>query len=153
MGHLTREEPIRAQSVTLTLLRVAAGAAFFCHGAQKLLGWFGGFGPGGGHAEYLSRFGAAGVIEVVTGACIVLGLFTRLLAFIASGEMAVAYFWVHVGMSGTLWWWRNNGEAPLLYCFIWLLFAAHGPGPYSLDAVRTRRAAASPDPLNGPPGR
>lgn len=119
-------------------LRVVAGLAYFSHGAQKLFGWFGGVGPDGGAAELMSRYGAAGVIEVVAGACIAIGLGTRLLAFIASGEMAVAYFWMHVGSSGSLWWWQNGGEVVMLFSFIFLLYAAWGAGPYSIDARRAR---------------
>ncbi len=124
-------------------LRIVAGAAFFSHGAAKLFGWFGGFGPDGGTVNLMSRFGAAGVIEVVCGLCLVLGLATRLAAFIASGEMAVAYFWMHVGGSGHIWWWQNHGEMVMLYCFIWLAFAAWGAGPFSVDAwLENRRRAA-----------
>ncbi len=134
---------MRFQPVALTLLRIAAGAAYFTHGAQKIFGWFGGFGPDGGHAVYLSRFGAAGAIEVIAGAALILGLGTRVVAFIASGEMAVTYFWMHAGPAGSLWWWRNHGELPLLYCFIWLLFAACGAGPFSVDAAWRQRAGGT----------
>ena len=114
-------------------LRIFAGAAFFSHGAQKHFGWFGGMGPDGGTVELMSRFGAAGVIEVVCGALLVLGLGTRLAAFIASGQMAVAYWWIHVGGGGKIWWWENRGELVMLYCFIWLVYAAWGAGPLSVD--------------------
>jgi putative oxidoreductase len=93
--------------------------------------------------ELMSRYGAAGVIETVGGLLIVVGLFTRWAAFIAAGEMAVAYLWMHVGRSGELGWWDNRGELALLYCFIWILFAAWGAGPYSVDAMLMRRS--SPD--------
>jgi putative oxidoreductase len=119
---------------TQAALRIVAGLAFFSHGAQKLLGWFGGMGPNGGTVELMSRFGAAGIIETVCGALLVLGFSTRLVAFITSGEMAVTYLWMHAGRSGHLWWWANRGEVPLLYCFIWLVFAAWGAGPLSIDA-------------------
>lgn len=131
---------MRIQPIALTLLRIAAGAAYFSHGGQKIFGWFGGFGSGG-HAEYLSRFGAAGAIEVVAGVALILGVGTRVVAFIASGEMAVTYFWMHVSATGNVWWWRNHGELPLLYCFIWLLFAAYGAGPFSVDAAMRRGTA------------
>lgn len=124
-------------------LRIAAGLTYFSHGAQKLLGWFGGFGPDGGTAELMSRFGAAGVIELVAGACIVLGLFTRWAAFLASGEMAVAYFWMHTGGSGSIWWWQNRGEMVMLYSFLWLLYATWGAGPASVDSWLARRRAAA----------
>jgi putative oxidoreductase len=123
-----------------TALRIAAGLTYWSHGVQKLFGWFGGVGPNGGTAELMSRFGAAGIIESVAGICIALGLLTRPLAFLASGEMAVAYFWMHVGQSGQLWWWKNRGELVMVYSFLWLLYAAWGAGPYSLDAwLKARR--------------
>ena len=125
-----------------TALRIAAGAAFFSHGAQKLFGWFGGVGPGGGTVELMSRFGAAGVIEVVGGACLVIGFGVRLVAFLASGEMAVAYLLMHAAGSGSIWWWVNRGEVPLLYCFVWLVFAAWGAGLFSVDAWLARRRTA-----------
>jgi putative oxidoreductase len=139
---VTEQFDLRFRTIAQTALRIAAGLTYFSHGAQKVLGWFGGVGPNGGTAELLSRFGAAGVIEVVCGSCMVLGLFTRPLALFASGEMAVAYFWVHTARSGDVWWWHNRGEVVMLYSFIWLLFAAWGPGPFSLDAwIRKGRSA------------
>lgn len=122
-----------------TALRVAAGLAFFSHGAQKMLGWFGGMGPDGGTVQYMSKFGVAGAIELVGGLLLVLGLGTRWAAFIASGEMAVAYFWMHAAGSGAIFWWQNRGELVMLFSFIWLLFAVWGPGPYSLDARLARK--------------
>jgi putative oxidoreductase len=124
-------------------LRVAAGLTYWSHGAQKLLGWFGGFGPDGGTADLMTRFGAAGVIELVAGACIALGLFTRWAAFLASGEMAVAYFWIHTGGSGSIWWWQNRGEMVMLYSFLWLLYATWGAGPWSVDGWLARRRGAA----------
>jgi putative oxidoreductase len=129
----------RYLTATQTALRIAAGLAFFTHGAQKILGWFGGMGPNGGTAELMTRFGVSGVIELVAGTCIVLGLGTRLAAFIASGEMAVAYFWIHTGGSGHIWWWQNRGELPLVYSFVFLLYAAWGAGPLSVDSWLARR--------------
>jgi putative oxidoreductase len=123
----------------LLLLRAVIGLTLAAHGAQKLFGWFGGMGPGGGTANLLSLMGAAGIIEVVAGVGIALGLATRPLAFIASGEMAVAYFWSHVRRSNSLWWWENGGEVAILYCFLWLYFSAAGPGPISLDRLRGKR--------------
>ncbi|MEO8480165.1 MAG: DoxX family protein [Gemmatimonadota bacterium] len=117
-----------------TALRVMAGAAFFSHGASKMFGWFG----ADGTVDLMSRFGIAGVIETVGGLLIIIGLGTRLVAFIASGEMAVAYFWIHSMGSESTWWWQNRGELVMLFCFIWLLFAAWGAGPYSVDAWLAR---------------
>jgi putative oxidoreductase len=135
--------PERYRPEAQALLRIFAGAAFFSHGAQKLFGWFGGFGPDGGTAEYMSRFGIAGTIEVVGGLLIIIGLFTRIAAFIASGEMAVAYFWMHSAGSGSIWWWENRGETVMLFCFIWFFFAAAGPGAFAVDNMLGRRTRAS----------
>jgi len=128
-----------ASTLAWTALRVAAAVLFFSHGAQKAFGWFGGMGPGGGTAHLMTLMGAAGVIEVVAATGIGIGLATRLLAFIASGEMAVAYFYSHVRGSHSLWWWENRGEVAILYCFIWLYFAAAGAGPISVDRMRGKR--------------
>lgn len=135
----------RFEDPALAALRIAAGLGYFSHGAQKLFGWFGGFGPNGGTADLMTRFGAAGVIEVVCGAAIVLGLFTRPLAFLASGQMAAAYFWVHAA-GGSVFWWANGGELPMVYSFLWLYVAARGPGSFSVDAWMERRRAAGVGP-------
>ena len=74
-----------------------------------------------------------------SGVALALGLFTRILAFIGAGEMAVAYFWVHAAGSGSIWWWVNRGETVMLFSFVWLVFAAYGAGPYSLDAWIAKR--------------
>ena len=131
----------RLRITSQTALRIAAGLAYFSHGAAKLFGWFGGMGPDGGAVDLMTRFGAAGVIETITATCIILGLFTRPMAFLASGEMAVTYFWMHWASSGKMWWWENRGELPLLYAFIFFLYFAWGPGPVSLDAWLRRRKA------------
>jgi putative oxidoreductase len=141
--------PTRFGAFALAALRIAAGIAFFTHGAQKLFGWFGGVGPDGGTVELMSRMGLAGIIEVTAGALITIGLLTRPLAFIASGEMAVAYFWAHVAGRGALGWWANGGELALLYAFIWLFFFAWGPGEYSVDAGLARDRTTTPP---GAPG-
>jgi putative oxidoreductase len=131
------------RSFAHTVLRIAAGLPYFVHGTQKLLGWFGGFGPNGGTAALASRWGVAGVIETVAGFFLVLGFGTRPIALVASGEMAVAYFWIHWGGSGQMFWWQNHGELVMLYSFIWLLFAAWGAGPFSLDAWLKQRTGKS----------
>ncbi|HSM08249.1 MAG TPA: DoxX family protein [Gemmatimonadota bacterium] len=125
-----------------TALRIAAGLAYFSHGAQKMLGWFGGFGEAG-TAELMTEYGAAGMIELVGGALIVLGLFTRPAAFIASGEMAVAYFWKHAGRNDEIFWWENGGELVMVFSLLWLFFAVWGAGPFSLDAWRRKRSATA----------
>lgn len=125
---------------TQAALRIAAGTAFFTHGPQKLLGWFGGGDP----VALVSLYGAAGVLETVVGLLIIVGFSTRLLAFIAAGEMAVAYLWVHTMSNGSIFWWQNRGELPLLYCFIFLALAAWGAGPLSVDgALAARRSRPS----------
>jgi putative oxidoreductase len=123
------------------LLRIVAGAAWFTHGGQKIFGWFG----ASSTVELLSLRGTAGVIELVGGTLLVLGLFTRPVAFIASGQMAVAYFYVHV-MGGGLWWWNNRGELAMVFCFLWLFFAAAGAGAWSVDGrLRDRELKGSAD--------
>lgn len=108
------------------LLRIVAGLLFACHGAQKVLGAF-----GGPQVPMMSQFWFAGVIELVGGILIAIGLFTSIVAFIASGEMAVAYFQAHApgGLNPLL----NKGELAVLYCFIFLYIAARGGGAWSVD--------------------
>jgi putative oxidoreductase len=115
----------------LTLLRIMAGLLFLEHGTQKLLGFPPSINPG---PALLSLMGIQGIIEVIGGALIVIGLFTRPVAFILSGEMAIAYWTVHAKMS--LYPAVNMGEAAILYCFIFLYLAAAGGGAWSLDASR-----------------
>lgn len=111
--------------------RIAVGFAFFTHGGQKLFAWFGRAEP----VELVSRFGAAGVIEFFGGLLIMLGLFTRPAAFVCAGEMAVAYWWMHVGRSDpfSIWHWANGGELVMVFSFTWLFLSAVGPGSFSLD--------------------
>lgn len=127
----------RAVGVTQSLLRIAAGVVFFCPGAMKLLGWFGGI-PGGGPLPPLLL--VAGVIELVGGAAILVGIFTRPIAFVASGEMAFAYFLGHFPHG--FWPIQNHGEPAVLLCFIFLFLAAAGPGPLSLEHLLVRERAA-----------
>jgi putative oxidoreductase len=127
------------QSLAHALFRAVFGFAYFTHGAQKLFGWFGGRAVGFSFAE----FTAAGIIETTAGALIMLGFRTRTAAFIASGEMAVAYFWKHAGSGDTfqLFHWQNRGELVMLFCFAFLLLSTMGSGPYSLDAIRGKKSA------------
>jgi len=118
------------------LLRIVSGFLFICPGGLKLFGWFGGI-PGGQAGFHLPPLLlTAGIIEVVGGAAILLGLFTRPVAFIASGEMAFAYFIGHFPHG--FWPVQNHGEPAVLLCFIFLFFAAAGAGPFSLDRVLRR---------------
>jgi putative oxidoreductase len=110
------------------VLRVVVGFLFACHGAQKLLGLFGGV--GGGTVPLASQMGLAGVIELVGGILIAVGLLGRYAAFIASGEMAAAYFTAHQPKGGLPI--ENGGELAALYAFFFLYVAARGSGPLSL---------------------
>jgi putative oxidoreductase len=107
------------------LLRIAAGLLFACHGAQKLFGVM-----GGQRAPLMTQFGLAGVIEFFGGLMIALGIFTGFAAFIASGEMAVAYFQAHApkGTFPIV----NGGELAVLYCFLFLYISARGSGIWSV---------------------
>jgi putative oxidoreductase len=117
-------------SYIYALLRIVAGFLFFQHGLPKLFGGFGRQAP----AELMSQMGLAGIIEVVGGVLIAIGLFTSPVAFIASGEMAVAYFQAHLPRG--FWPITNGGELAALYCFVFLYFAAVGSGRWSVDALR-----------------
>ncbi len=116
----------------LSVFRIVLGLLFLAHGLVKLFGFPTGAQPG--VVPLLSIFGLAGVFELVGGAAIVLGIFTRPVAFIRSGQMAVAYFMAHAsqGFYPIL----NGGELAILYCFAFLYLAAAGAGSWSLDARR-----------------
>lgn len=121
------------RDLTYNVLRVATGLMFMQHGAQKLFGWL----DGRQVTELTSVSGVAGVLEFFGGALIALGLLTRPVAFILSGEMAVAYFWRH--LPNGFWPILNRGEIAALFSFLFLFIAAHGPGTWSLDALIRRR--------------
>ena len=116
----------------LSVLRIVAAFTFIAHGTQKLVG----FPAAGPPFRLMSMLGAAGIIETVGGLLMLLGLFSRPVAFILSGQMAVAYFTQHAPR-GT-WPLVNGGELAVLYSFLWLYFSAAGPGPLSVDRVRGR---------------
>jgi putative oxidoreductase len=131
----------RMADIPLLLLRVVSGLLFLQAGGMKLLDWFGGI-PAemGGHPAFPSQVWIGGFLELVGGTAILLGLCTKPVAFVLSGEMAVAYFQFH--QPGGLWPIQNHGEPAVLFCFIFLYFAVRGAGPLSLDGVlRARRAA------------
>jgi len=96
--------------LTLNALRIVAGLLFMTHGGGKLFGWFGAPGPMSG----VWPFGVAGVLEFCGGLAIALGLFTRYVAFVVAGEMAVTYFWMHSARNGSILPWVNHGERPAL---------------------------------------
>jgi len=116
----------RLSPYLLSVLRLIAAFTFVAHGTQKLFGF-----PLGPRAALASQLGAAGIIETAGGVLMLLGLFTRPVASVLAGEMAYAYFTAHAPR-GT-WPIQNGGELAVLYCFIWLYFAAAGPGPISVD--------------------
>jgi putative oxidoreductase len=113
------------------LLRIVSGALFAMHGTQKLFAW-----PGDRPAQQLASLaGVAGVIELVAGILIAIGLFAGYAAFIASGQMAVAYFYRHFSPQA-FWPIVNMGELAVLYCFIFLYIASRGSGILSVDSMR-----------------
>lgn len=116
----------------LAILRVMTALLFISHGTGKLLG----FPDLGFMPPVLSLAGVAGLLEIVGGVLIILGLFTRPVAFILSGEMAVAYFMAHAPQNfhPIL----NNGESAILFCFIFLYLVFAGPGAWSVDGARKR---------------
>jgi putative oxidoreductase len=114
-----------------------AGFTFSLHGLQKLFGFFGGMMGSGAKAPFLSLIWVGGVLEAFGGLLILLGLFTVPVAFILSGEMAVAYFRVHLPRG--FWPILNGGELAVLYCFIFLYLFAAGAGPWSLDQRMRKR--------------
>jgi putative oxidoreductase len=132
----------KAKEITLFLLRVVAGLLFFQAGAMKMFDWFGGIPADfGGHPKFLSQVWIGGALEFWGGAAILLGLFTRPVAFILSGEMAVAYFQFHQPQGR--WPIQNHGEPAVLLCFIFLFLAAHGGGDWSLDALIRRKKSGA----------
>ena len=129
---------IRADSVSvwaprvLSIVRIMVALLFLEHGTQKLLG----FPPGGTHPALFTLSWVQGVIELVGGLLLVVGVFTRPVAFILSGNMAVAYFMAHAPQN--FFPITNRGDAAILYCFIFFYIFFAGPGPWSLDAMWRR---------------
>jgi putative oxidoreductase len=107
------------------VLRIVAGLLFACHGAQKLFGVL-----GGQEVALMSQRGLAGVIELVGGLMIAFGILTAFAAFIASGEMAVAYFQAHAPRA--MFPIQNGGEPAVLFCFLFLYIASRGSGAWSI---------------------
>ncbi len=130
------------EEVALNLLRVVAGFLFWAHGAQKLFGILGRDAP----VEFFTLMGLAGILETVGGVLLVLGLFTRPVAFILSGQMAWAYFSVHA--PDGFWPIMNRGELAALYSFLFLYLAARGGGNFGIDGVlalgKKRKAGTVP---------
>ncbi len=122
----------------LSVSRIVAAFLFMQPGTAKLFAFPVSFFPGGGTARLWSLFGLAGVLEALGGFLLLIGLFTRPVAFVLSGEMAVAYFMGHAPHS--FWTVVNQGMPAVLFCFLWLYLSAAGPGPWSVDALLARRA-------------
>jgi len=134
--------PERYAPMTYSLFRIVVGMLFFFFGLQKLFGWFGGPAAAPGSLQY-----AAGIVETLCGLLVMVGLFTRQAAFLASGEMAVAFFYVHVsiiamgkglGFPALLVPQLNGGVDATLFCFSFLYIATRGAGIWSVDALRGR---------------
>lgn len=118
----------------LSILRIVAAFMFIFNGAMKLFAYPVGMPPDNGTAVFMSETWIGGVLEFAGGILMLIGLFSRPVAFILAGEMAVAYFQYHFpqGALPII----NGGTGAVLYCFIWLYISAAGPGPWSIDAMR-----------------
>ncbi len=119
------------------LLRIVAGYTFACHGAQKLFGVL-----GGEQQAIASLMGLAGIIEFFGGLLILLGLFASWAAFIASGQMAVAYFMAHASQGPFLFPIQNGGELAVVYCFLFLFIASRGAGKWSIASATGKQGLA-----------
>ncbi len=147
MTNLTRYAP-----VALAVLRIVVALLFIEHGTQKLFGFpaMQSFGPppdaagdgaaAGAGGMMMTMMLVAGWLELVGGLAILVGFFTRPIAFVLAGEMAVAYWLAHVGMGG-FFPINNGGEAAIMFCFVFLYLVFAGPGAFSIDGARNRAAA------------
>ena len=144
--------PAWLPGATLSLLRVVTGALFMQHGVQKLFGLLlDPSRPWSGAPAMFSQFWFAGVLETFGGFLIVIGLLTRPVAFLLSGEMAVAYFQAHAPRA--FWPILNGGEVVVLFCFVFLYLFAVGAGPFSIDALLRSRRSAQADARAAPAPR
>ncbi len=135
----------RFQAVSLNLLRIIAGFLLLQHGLQKLFGFL-----GREAVELMSLPGVAGALEFFGGIAVIVGLGTKPVAFILSGELAVAYFMAHAPQG--FWPILNRGELAALYSFVFLFLSASGGGNYSVDGwLRERKARKERLPLRNPP--
>ena len=120
----------------LSVLRIVSAFLFMQYGTAKLFAFPAAIMPGGGTAPLLTLTGIAGVLETFGGLLLLLGLFTRPVAFLLSGQMAVAYWMFHAPQG--FWPMLTHGDPAAFFCFVWLYVSAAGPGPWSLDALRNR---------------
>ena len=123
--------------ITLNLMRIMIGFVFFEYGARKLFGIIGGTQDSGQAAELFSIIGVAGVLEFFGGIAILIGLFTRPVAFVLSGEMAAAYFIAHAPIA--FWPAINKGDQAVVLCFVFLFLAFNGGGAWSVDGQLLNR--------------
>jgi len=123
------------------LLRIFAAFMFTTAGTMKLFAFPMGIPPNNGTVQLISQMGLAGVLETFGGLLLLLGLYTRPVAFILAGEMAVAYFQAHFPQN--FWPIINGGQPAILYCFIWLFLSAAGAGAFSIDSLLKKRAIAT----------
>jgi len=132
-GHSLQQSVAQYSPYILSILRIVAGLLFFEHGTSRLFG----FPSPLATPALFSMYWFAGALELIGGALLVLGLFTRPVAFVVSGEMAFAYFVSHAphGFFPIL----NRGDGAILYCFVFFYLAFAGAGPLSLDALMRRR--------------
>ena len=134
--------PLPPAPAMLSVLRIVAGLLFLAHGTQKFLSFPSGRADGIG-LQLNSMPAFAGIIELVCGLLIAIGLFTRPAAFLASGTMAVAYWYSHF-KPDNLFPVNNGGDAAILYCFVFRYLCLAGPGPWSIDAARAARHPPRP---------
>ena len=132
----------RYQPQALAVLRIVTAMAFMAHGTQKMFG-FPASQMGGGGFELFSLMGLAAVLEVFGGLAILLGALTRPVAFVLAGEMAYAFWMMHVPMGGTIIPVANGGDGAVMFCLVFLYLVFAGPGAWSVDGVRTGRAVTA----------
>jgi putative oxidoreductase len=132
----------RYQPHALAVLRIVTALAFMAHGTQKMFG-FPASQMGSGGFELLSLMGLAAILEVFGGLAILAGFLTRPVAFVLAGEMAYAYWLMHVPMGGSIIPVANGGDAAVLFCFVFLYLVFAGPGAWSVDGLRAAKPATA----------
>ncbi|MET7470155.1 DoxX family protein [Micromonospora sp. NPDC005686] len=141
--------PSQLSGPALSLFRMVVGVLFLCHGAASIFGVFGGNQGSGAAVPFATWPGWwAALIQLVCGALVLVGLFTRPAALLASGSMAYAYFVVH--QPDHLMPMQNGGELAAIFCWSFLLVAVLGPGNWALDALLARRRATTAEPTAVP---